>query len=79
MAIGLTVPEQQPAPGEPPTKALERSMFQAACAVNKLRNKEGTGHGRPWLPTLTKTEAIAAIELVGTIAGFMLGKFQENC
>lgn len=78
MAIGLTVPEQQPAPGEPPTKALERSMFQAACAVNKLRNKEGTGHGRPWLPTLTKTEAIAAIELVGTIAGFMLGKFQEN-
>lgn len=78
MAIGLTVPEQAPSPGEVPTKALERSMFQAACAVNKLRNKQGTGHGRPWLPTLTSTEAVAAIELVGTIAGFLLGKFQEN-
>jgi hypothetical protein len=78
MAIGLTVPEQVPSPGEAPTKALERSMFQAACAVNKLRNKEGTGHGRPWLPTLTSTEATAAIELVGTIAGFLLGKFQDN-
>lgn len=78
VAIGLTVPEQEPSPGEAPTKALERSMFQAACAVNKLRNKQGTGHGRPWLPTLTKTEALAAIELVGTIAGFLLGRFQEN-
>lgn len=77
MAIGLAVPEQLASPGEPPTKALERSMFQAACAVNKLRNKQGTGHGRPWLPSLTSTEAIAAIELVGTITAFLLGKFQE--
>ena len=78
MAIGLAVPEQEPSPGESPTKAVERSIFQAACAVNKLRNKQGTGHGRPWLPSLTKTEAVVAIELVGTITGFLLGKFQEN-
>jgi len=78
VAIGLTVPEQASLPGEPPTKALERSLFQAACAVNKLRNKQGTGHGRPWLPTLTHAEATAAIELVGTITGFLLAKFQDN-
>ncbi|QJR28217.1 abortive infection family protein [Limnobacter profundi] len=78
MALGLTVPEQPPQPGEPPIKALERSLFQSACAINKLRNKEGTGHGRPWLPSLSLTEATAAIELVGTISGFLLARLDED-
>jgi hypothetical protein len=78
ISLGLSVPEQTPQLGESPTKALERSMFQAACAVNKLRNKEGTGHGRPWLPNLTIAEATAAIELVGTITGYLLAKLDEN-
>lgn len=78
ISLGLAVPEENPKPGESATKAMERSMFQAACAINKLRNKEGTGHGRPWLPNLTIAEAIAAIELVGTISGFLLAKLEEN-
>lgn len=78
IALGLSVPEQPSQLGEPPTKALERSMFQAACSINRLRNREGTGHGRPWLPSLTIAEATAAIELVGTIAGFLLAKLDEN-
>ncbi|PZO12716.1 MAG: hypothetical protein DCE87_14545 [Betaproteobacteria bacterium] len=57
---------------------LERSLFQSACAINKLRNKEGTGHGRPWLPSLSLTEATAAIELVGTISGFLLARLDED-
>ena len=78
IALGLAVPEQDAQPGEPPIKALERAMFQAACAVNRLRNKEGTGHGRPWLPSLTKADATASIELVGCIASFLLSKLYEN-
>ncbi len=78
MALGLTVPEQAAEPSEPPTKALERAMFQTACAINRLRNKEGTGHGRPWLPSITNTEATATIEMVGSIASFLLSKLDEN-
>lgn len=79
MALGLTVPEQAAQPSKSPTKALERAMFQTACAINRLRNKEGTGHGRPWLSSITNTEATAAIEMVGTIAGFLLSKLDKNC
>ncbi len=78
VALGLTVPEQAAQPGESPIKALERGMFQTACAINRLRNKEGTGHGRPWLPSITNTEATAAIEMVGVIASFLLRKLNEN-
>ncbi len=78
IALGLAVPEQSPQPGESPTKALERAMFETACAINRLRNKQGTGHGRPWLPTLSKTEATAAIEMVGSIASYLLSKLNEN-
>jgi hypothetical protein len=24
-------------------------MYKLGCAINRLRNKEGTGHGRPFL------------------------------
>jgi hypothetical protein len=66
----MTVPEQEPQTGESPIKKFERSMFEMACAVNFLRNKEGTGHGRPWVTNLSNAEAIAAVELMGSIAGF---------
>lgn len=47
-------------------------MFDLACAVNSLRNKVGTGHGRPWLPNVTDVEAKVAIESMGSIAEWML-------
>lgn len=78
VALGLAVPEQPAQPGESPTKALERAMFQTACAINRLRNKEGTGHGRPWLPSITNAEATAAIQMVGCIASFLLSKLDES-
>lgn len=78
IALGLTVPEQSSQPGESPIKGLERAMFETACAINRLRNKQGTGHGRPWLPTLTKTDAIAAVEMVGSIASYLLSRLNES-
>ena len=58
--------------GEQPQVRLQRSLYEAACAINALRNKQGTGHGRPWLPTVTDAEAKVAVEMMGCIAELML-------
>jgi hypothetical protein len=78
IALEMAVPELPEQPGELPTKLLERGMFQSALAINRLRNKQGTGHGRPWLPVITDHEAKAAIETVGTIAAYMLAKLEKK-
>ncbi len=72
LAVGLATPADQPQPGEPAQKQMERSLYEAACAVNKLRNREGTGHGRPWLPTVSQPDAKAAIEIMGVVAERLL-------
>lgn len=64
-------------PGEPLERRVERSYYEAACAVNALRNKQGTGHGRPWISTITPNEARAAIRTMGLIADLLLSKLSE--
>ena len=59
-------------PGEPPKRRLERALYEAGCAVNALRNKEGTGHGKPWLPNVSDAEALYAVQLIGIISGVLL-------
>lgn len=78
VALDLVVPESTVQSGESPVKGLERGLFQAAIAVNRLRNKEGTGHGRPWLSSLKDDEAKASIELVGLVSAYLLSKLQAN-
>lgn len=70
--LGLATPLAPPQQGEPPQRRLERALYEAGCAVNALRNKEGTGHGRPWLPSVSDGEARAAIQLIGIVSGFLL-------
>jgi len=72
VAMGLTTPQHPVQPGEPPQHKAERAMFSLACAINAMRNKLGTGHGRPFLPNITDIEARAAIQFMGTIAEWML-------
>ncbi|WP_254518354.1 abortive infection family protein, partial [Salmonella enterica] len=60
------------------TARLEISMYELGCSVNNLRNKQGTGHGRPFLPTVTDIEAKAAIESMGLISEFLLSKLKEK-
>lgn len=74
IALDLAVPEMPEAQGESPVRVMERGLFATALGVNRVRNKQGTGHGRPWLSTLTEVEAKAAIESVGTVASYLLGK-----
>lgn len=58
--------------GEPAHKRMERSAYELACALNHLRNKQGTGHGRPWDSSVSQSQGRFAIESMGTIAALML-------
>ena len=78
VTLGLAVPEAPEQQGEPPHKGLERALFSSAIAVNKLRNKEGTGHGRPWLPSLPDEDAKAAVELIGSLTSYLLTKLSKH-
>lgn len=60
------------APGASPQMRLQCALYDAACAVNTLRNKQGTGHGRPWLASVTDDEARAAAQVSGVVAGLLL-------
>jgi hypothetical protein len=72
VAMDLATPQHPAQPGEPPQRKVERAMFTLACSLNTMRNKVGTGHGRPWPPNITDTEARAGIQFMGTIAEWML-------
>lgn len=72
-ALGLETPVRN-TENPSPQMRVERAMYELACEINRLRNRQGTGHGRPWLPTVTKEEAKTAIECMGVIAEYMMGK-----
>lgn len=72
MAVGLVTSAHPKVAGEPPEAALQRALFDAACAVNTLRNKQGTGHGRPFLPTLTVEQARIAVQTMGVVSQLLL-------
>jgi hypothetical protein len=40
-----------------PRRAFEEVVYLLGCAVNRLRNSEGAGHGRPATSKLTEAEA----------------------
>lgn len=73
IAVGMATPQSPSAAAEPPQFRLQRALYEAGCAVNALRNKQGTGHGRPWLPTVSDGEARAAVQLMGIVSGFLIG------
>lgn len=73
-ALGMATPNDLVVSGEPSCKRVERSAYELGCSLNALRNKEGTGHGRPWVSSVTQAEARFAIESMGNIASLMLSK-----
>jgi len=73
-ALGLATPQTPPQANEAAQKRVERALYELACSLNKLRNKEGTGHGRPFLSTVSDSEAKMAIESMGLISEYLLSK-----
>ncbi|MEZ5099396.1 MAG: abortive infection family protein [Thermoleophilia bacterium] len=55
-----------------PRRRLEQTLYLVGLAVNKLRNAQGTGHGRPFMPAVTEREAKLAIESMGLVAELLL-------
>lgn len=76
-ALGLATPQTSRKNTEPPRCRIERGMYELACGVNQLRNKQGTGHGRPWLPGISNKEARSAIECNGVIAEYLLFRHSQ--
>jgi hypothetical protein len=70
--LDLATPQTPAQPGESPQRRVERALYEAGCAVNALRNKSGTGHGRPFTPNLSDDEARAAVQLIGIVSGLLL-------
>jgi len=77
-ALDMSTPAEKERSGEHPRKNMERQVYTLACAINRLRNKQGTGHGRPWLPDLDQHEAKASIEFIGAISEMMLNKLKKK-
>ena len=77
-AIGLATPHHLIEPAEPPQRKAERAMFSLAIGINAMRNKLGTGHGRPFIPQVTDIESKASIQLMGTIAEWMLHAHERS-
>jgi abortive infection Abi-like protein len=59
-------------PGQTALQRVEAALYELGCAVNQLRNSEGTGHGRPFPSSVTEAEARSAIEAMGTISERLL-------
>lgn len=76
--LGLSTPQSPMQVGESPQRRVERALYEAGCAVNALRNKTGTGHGRPFLPTLSDDEARASVQIIGIVAGLLLRTLKKN-
>ncbi len=75
--LGLSTTHDRPQSGEAATKRVERAVYELACAINQLRNKQGTGHGRPWVSTVTDAEAKMAVETMGIVSERLLLLHQE--
>lgn len=71
-ALGLATPNDPMVAGEAIHKRMERAAYDLGCALNALRNKQGSGHGRPWASSVTSSQARFSIESMGNIALLML-------
>ena len=57
-----------------PLRRFEQMLYLLGVAVNTLRHAEGTGHGRPFPPTVSDLEAKVAVEAMGIISELLLEK-----
>ncbi len=59
--LGISPPPAQLVHGNgldpDPVRQLQQAVFLLAVAVNRLRNAQGTGHGRPYPPSVTARQA----------------------
>lgn len=57
-----------------PVRRLHQCIYLTALAANKLRQAEGTGHGRPHVASVSGDDARAAAEAAALTSGTMLDR-----
>lgn len=55
-----------------PTRAIDQCLWLLGVSVNKLRNAEGTGHGRPFPARVTAEQGRRAIQSMGLVSQLLL-------
>ncbi len=55
-----------------PHEQLDLALYDLAVAVNRLRNREGSGHGRPFEASVTPAQARSAVQSMGLVAARLL-------
>ena len=71
IALGLPIEKSQ---ATKPQERIDAALYEIGCAVNSLRNTQGTGHGRPFPASVTEAEARTAVECMGLVAERLLAK-----
>jgi hypothetical protein len=71
-ALDMYTSQTAKEPGESAIRRYELSLFELGCSINGLRNKEGTGHGRPFLPSISDDDAHSAAQAIGIVSDYML-------
>lgn len=65
-------------PGADAIRAIHQSTWNIADQINKLRNLQGTGHGRT-LPTgVTEDLALLVVREAATVADYMLARLEHE-
>lgn len=72
--LGMSVPTPNAAANANPAKAIEEGLFALALSVNRFRNAQGTGHGRPAPASVANREADMAARTSAAIAKAMLDR-----
>jgi hypothetical protein len=79
-ALGLAVaPEKtRETLDRDPHLAVQQCLYQLGCAVNRLRNEVGTGHGRPAPSTRTRPLTVAEARTVARASALVVGVLMDN-
>jgi len=60
-----------------PYKAMQQALFLLACAVNRLRNDRGDGHGRPEPSVATTLEGRLSSTSAGLVCELLLTALKD--
>jgi len=81
VALGLTTSLDgtvSNSPADMAKRKMEVKLYELGCSINMLRNKAGTGHGRPFFPEISDDEAKLAIESMAVISEYLLRQLKKN-
>ncbi len=58
--------------------AMQQALWLLGVSVNRLRNAEGTGHGRPFPSQLSDEDSRLAIQAMGLVSDLLLSKLSSS-